>query len=768
MPSANMATVGKLLALNLTLIPVEQRGKRPAVAWKRYQTTPPTADELETWFGNGHHQNIGILTGATSGIVVVDTDSREAEAHADEHLPATPMMTQTAKGTHRFFRHPGAPVRNKARIKTGDDRVHIDVRGDGGYVVGPGSVHETGAVYEMVGTWPSTLDALPVFDPAWLAPETSTVVESSQVIPRNNLTDQPDREHLLRRASAYLRATPPAVQGQGGDAHTYQVACRLVRGFDLAEHEARDLLAEWNSTCQPPWSPRELDAKIDGALKYGTEPIGARADQDMQPHNLSARVSGITRTSAHDTGPTESGIDIPSNNDTGKAPASYPNTDTGNGEFFAARHGHEVRFDHQRGRWLLWTSPIWAPDADAGVRRLAKDTVRERFRATELIGDLEAKKQAARWAITSESRPRLDAVLYEAQSEPPIADAGTGWDADPFLLAVRNGVVDLRDGTLRAGKQTDRLTMQTAIRYDAMAACRRFDRFLDEVFASDQELINYLQRVCGYCLTGDTREQCFWMFYGGGSNGKSTLGRVLTRVLGTYGYTAPFSTFAKDHRASISNDLAALDGRRFVWASEPNERDQLNEGRLKSLTGGDIVTARFLHEEFFQFSPVLKLFLAVNHRPVVKDDSHGMWRRVRVVPFLQRFPLDTSLEDELAAEDAGILAWAVRGCLDWQRDGLQTPSSVQAATSVYEEDSDPLADFLDEACEQHGEAEVSAAELFRHYTAWADQAGLTVRDRLTATMFGRKMTERFRWDKTKAGKAYFGVRKTTSVTGLDQ
>ena len=746
MPNDSMATVGQLLALNLTPIPVEPRGKRPAVAWKRYQTTPPTAVELEAWFDNGHQQNIGIVTGAASGVVVVDTDSREAEAYAVAHLPATPMMTQTAKGTHRFYRHPGVPVRNKARIRTGDERIQIDLRADGGYVVGPGSIHETGAIYEMVGTWPDSLGALPVFDPAWLAPETPAAVESRQVIPRNNLTDQPDREHLLRRARAYLRATPPAVQGQGGDAHTYQVTCRLVRGFDLAEPEARDLLAEWNQTCQPPWSDRELDAKIDGALKYGTEPIGARAGQEV--------------TTSHHV--------MPRNGGTSKASASYLNTDTGNGEYFAARHGHEVRFDHQRGRWLLWSPPIWSPDADAGVRRLAKKTVRERFRAAEQIDDLEARKHAARWAITSESRPRLDAVLYEAQSEPPIADAGTGWDADPLLLAVRNGVVDLRDGTLRAGCQSDRLTMQTAIRYDAKAACRRFDRFLDEVFASDQELINYLQRVCGYCLTGDTREQCFWMFYGGGSNGKSTLGRVLTRVLGTYGYTAPFSTFTKAHRASISNDLAALVGRRLVWASEANERDQLNEGRLKSLTGSDIITARFLHQEFFQFSPVLKLFLAVNHRPVVKDDSHGMWRRVRVVPFLQRFPVDTSLEDELAAEDAGILAWAVRGCLAWQRDGLQTPASVQAATSDYEEESDPLSDFLDDACERQADAEVPAAELFKHYTDWADRCGLTVRDRLTATMFGRKMTERFRKVKTKAGNVYLGLRKQPAVVGLDQ
>ena len=243
---------------------------------------------------------------------------------------------------------------------------------------------------------------------------------------------------------------------------------------------------------------------------------------------------------------------------------------------------------------------------------------------------------------------------------------------------------------------------------------------------------------------------------------------MLTRVFGTYAYTAPFSTFVKDFRPSISNDLAALAGRRLVWASEANERDQLNEGRLKSLTGGDIVTARFLHHEFFQFVPTLKLFLAVNHRPVVKDDSFGMWRRVRVVPFLQRFPINTTLEDELAAEAPGILAWAVRGCLLWLAEGLQPPACVLAATSDYEEDSDPLADFLSTTCEQSPERSVGASAFYKHYEQWADQQGLTVRDRLSATMFGRKATERFDKRHTEQGKVYFGVATRTLLTGLDQ
>ena len=736
----------------------------PVSTWKLFQTARPTDDNLRSWFGNGRRRNIGIPTGALSGIIAIDCDSPAAITWADDHLPPTEMRTRTARGEHRIYRRDpnGADVRNTVHLRTDDPDVTIDVRGDGGYIVAPGSEHASGTRYERLGTWPP-VDQLPTFDPAWVATEGHQGPTSGNPdrVPGKDRTssDIPqDLETRLRGARAYLRATPPAIQGQGGDTHTYQVVCRIVRGFDLSEADARDVLAEWNRTCVPPWSERELDEKIAGALKYGTEPIGARAEErrrNITSNSDGARVTGTSEAQHQVT-------------DFGNLDRVFPNTDSGNAEYFADRHGHELRYDHQRGRWLHWSPPIWTPDADARVRRLAKAAMRQRFRDTEHLDDLDARKQAARWAITSESRPRLDALLYLAQAEEPTADAGTGWDSDPFLIACPNGVVDLKTGRLRAGRPADQLTMQTTVPFDPTATCPRFEQFLVEVFAGDRDLIAYLHRVVGYGLTGDTSEQCFWMPYGAGSNGKSTLLRVLTRVLGSYAYTAPFSTFMKDHRPSISNDLAALAGRRFVCASEADENARLNEGRLKSLTGGDEITARFLNHEFFTYTPRLKLWLAVNHRPVVKDDSHGMWRRVRVIPFTQRFTVNPTLESKLFAEAHGILAWAVRGCLLWLAEGLQTPSTVLAATTDYEVDSDPLSDFLSAACTTSPEAEVGASELFKHYTSWADQNGWTARERLSATMFGRKLTERFSWTKTKAGKVYLGVQKHAEVTGLAQ
>ena len=258
-----------------SVIPLLERGKKPAIPWADYQQRVPTMDEVGDWAAAGRDFNIGIVCGAVSGIVAIDCDSPEAIAWADEHLPATEMRTRTGGGgEHRFFRHPGIPVRNKVKIQTDQARLALDVRGDHGFCVAPGSVHETGTVYEKLGTWPD-VEALPVFDPAWIAtPPTTTSVPARPVALPGRRTDH---DHLLRRARAYVASVPPAVEGQGGDAHTFQLACKLVRGFALSESAAFDLLREWNQTCVPPWTDRELEEKIDGASKYGTETVGARA-----------------------------------------------------------------------------------------------------------------------------------------------------------------------------------------------------------------------------------------------------------------------------------------------------------------------------------------------------------------------------------------------------------------------------------------------------------------------------------------------------------
>jgi len=445
--------------------------------------------------------------------------------------------------------------------------------------------------------------------------------------------------------------------------------------------------------------------------------------------------------------------------DSGSSTRTYPCTDSGNAEHFASKYGDIVRFDHRRGRWLLWRTHRWCPDVDEEIRRLSKLSSRDRFKSASACEDLKERERIAKWAIQSESRSKLDALLALAKAETPIADGGENWDRDPLLLGTPNGVVELRTGELRPGRQDDRLTMSTDVPFDRTATCPRWERFVAEVFGEDDELIGFVRRAIGYSLTGTTEEQCLFLCYGTGANGKSTLVGTLTSLLGDYGWNMPFSTIEQHQRASIPNDMAALVGRRFVVASETNDGTRLNEARVKALTGCDPITARFLHAEYFTFRPVAKVWLSVNHKPVVLDDSHGFWRRIRLIPFQQTFAINPSLGTELHAERPGILNWAVRGCLEWQQQGLQPPRIVSEATKEYASDSDPLAEFIDEFCIVWPDRRAGAADLYSHYKAWAHHRELTDRERLTSTMFGRKMSARFRRENSRSGRVYLGIER---------
>lgn len=437
----------------------------------------------------------------------------------------------------------------------------------------------------------------------------------------------------------------------------------------------------------------------------------------------------------------------------------FRRTDAGNGEYFARLYGERVRYDHRRRRWLLWAGDWWRPDDAGAVRRMAKDAARGRYQGAVAISDLDERASEARFAIGSENRQRMDAMLRAAESEPPIADNGQHWDENPWLLGVANGVVDLRSGELRPGAPEDGITQHSRIAFNPHASCPRWEQFLDEIFCSDRELIDYIARAVGYSLSGNVSEQCVFLCHGGGANGKGVFLNTLAAAAGDYAFNAPFATFEQKDRASIPNDLAALSGRRLVTASETNEGTRLNESRMKALTGGDPITARFLHAEFFTFQPVGKFWLAANHKPRVTDDSFGFWRRVRLIPFLRQFKedADLGLGDALRGELPGILAWAVRGAHAWQERGLVPPPAVAFATNAYQAESDPLRDFLDARCLEEDGFMVGGAEAYRAYKAWAADEGLAPKEILTNRTFGERMAERFHRQATNRGRIYQGV-----------
>jgi putative DNA primase/helicase len=358
-------------------------------------------------------------------------------------------------------------------------------------------------------------------------------------------------------------------------------------------------------------------------------------------------------------------------------------------------------------------------------------------------------------------------MLEAARSILPVAEAGENWDPDPWLLACENGVVDLTTGALRDGRPEDRLTLTTQLAFNPDAPAERWQTFLQEVFPS-ADVIDFVWRAVGYCLTGETSAQVVFICHGSGANGKSVFLATLRRILGEYAYNTPFATFEHLERGGIPNDVAALAGKRLVTAGETRESARLNEERIKALTGGDPITARFLHAEFFTFLPRLKLWLAVNHRPRVGDDSYGFWRRIRLIPFSRTFDRerqDPRLGEVLQGEAEGILAWAVRGCREWQRRGLEPPDAIKTATEEYQSENDPLVNFMAECCIVEADARCAAGDLYKAYVAHCDEYG--EKRPLSAQGFGRRLSERgfTRKRSEEGGKvAYAGIRLLTQAT----
>ena len=449
-------------------------------------------------------------------------------------------------------------------------------------------------------------------------------------------------------------------------------------------------------------------------------------------------------------------------------------TDLGNSERLVQQHGQDLHRAFHTG-WLVWTGTCWASDRSGEVMRRAKATVRSMYTmATDLMeqlgalragaskdvaapsGSLEHRAEAlVKWATQSEAEPRLRAMVTLAASEPGIPVLPDDLDRDPWLLNCRNGTLDLRTGQLRSHRREDLLTKEVEVAYDPSAECPLWEAFLHRIFVGNRAIIEFLQRAVGYALTGETGEQVLFLCYGTGANGKSSFLETLRSMLGPYARQLEFSALLVRRGDHIPNGIAALASARFVTAVEAGPGRALNEVVVKQLTGQDTVTARFLHKEFFEFGPAFKLFLAANHKPRVEGTEEAIWRRIRLIPFTVTIPpgeRDKTLGSKLRSELPGILAWAVRGCLSWQRDGLSEPSEVLTATNAYREEMDVVGGFLETCCVRKPAAEAWASEIYAAYLDWArsgDEPPLSAKAlslRLTERGFERRKSNgRVRW-----------------------
>jgi putative DNA primase/helicase len=433
-------------------------------------------------------------------------------------------------------------------------------------------------------------------------------------------------------------------------------------------------------------------------------------------------------------------------------------TEIGNAERFANRYLGVVLYCHQLNSWLVWDETRFAPDEDARVERLAKESVRQFHRDALSIEDKETRDAALKFAMRSESDHAIHALLNRAAAEEGLTVRVNDLDAAPWLLNVQNGIIDLRTGNLRRHNPSDCISKLAPVRFDPMARCPRWLQFLEEVFSPHPDLLDFIQRAVGYSLTGDIREECLFLLNGTGRNGKGTFVGTLQTLLGDYASTADFSTFvaARDDRGP-RDDVANMRGRRMVVSQEVREGAPLAEALIKWLTGGDLVRARNLYERSVEWRPTHHLWLAVNRKPVIRGTDTGIWSRIRLVPFDVSFEgrEDKTLKAKLLEELPGILTWAVEGCLRWQRDGLGNCDSVQAATSEYRAESDQLGRFIDDCCTQGLYLQAKARFLYERYRRWADGTG---EDVMTETAFGLSISERgFEKKRSSSGFVYLRI-----------
>lgn len=473
----------------------------------------------------------------------------------------------------------------------------------------------------------------------------------------------------------------------------------------------------------------------DDALKEG---VPLRIVQGDEADRLVNQAAGPSRT------PSQVGVDTQA----ALVAAAERYSDTSNADRLATHCAEQARYCKETG-WLVWDERRWTLDNRDRIWVLAQEVARKLVAEALLEPDDKLREAVVRAAKRSLQEPRLRAMVTLASSHSTLRVTEDQLDQDRAVINLLNGTLNLRTGELRRHYLDGLITKLAPVNYEPDATCPVWDVFADRIMNCNESLQDFLQRLAGSCLSGEIREHGFTFFYGLGANGKGTVVRVFQRILGDYAKTADINTFLEQGGSQGGShhqeDVVRLKGARFVAAEEASPGRRLNIGRIKTLTGGDQIPARTAYgRHSVEFLPEFTLVLAVNNRPLVPASDHGTWRRISLLPFESTITKEEMLQDpdfekRLRAEDEGILAWMVRGCIEWRKSGLGDSEAVQIATSEYRMESDPVERFLEERCVRGPEHSVLTSQLREVYMAWCEENG---EDSMSSQAFGRRLTER--------------------------
>ena len=447
---------------------------------------------------------------------------------------------------------------------------------------------------------------------------------------------------------------------------------------------------------------------------------------------------------------------------------------------FIAKHGDVIRYVGQWSRWMIYTGKVWEVDYNNQATELARKTLREwakRIFAGELqrgmaqipagLGDFDKKNRIRNMKknALSVTRPMrsyrtINNVAGLASHDDKVVQTVDTWDSDPWLLNTPDGTVDLKGGFIRGHNPKDYMTMTTKIGPSNVEPVR-WKEFIKQITDGDSELASYLQRILGYCLTGMTGEQAMFFAFGSGANGKSVILKTVGGLLGSYHKTAAMETFILTGDRHPT-ELANLRGARMVTSTETQSGRKWDEVKIKRLTGGDFISARFMRQDFFEFLPQFKLFVAGNHKPSINNVDEAMRRRFNLIPFTVTIPpeqRDHYLGEKLAAEWGGILSWMIDGCTEWQKTGLQTPTLVKEATERYMSLEDHFGAWWAECCETNPRGFTTVADLYESWAAWASKNGDIPGGKKTfsQTVAGRAEVLKIRYYQSNEGRGFRGV-----------
>ena len=418
-------------------------------------------------------------------------------------------------------------------------------------------------------------------------------------------------------------------------------------------------------------------------------------------------------------------------------------TDRTNKILFLNVYGDSIRYCYNLKKFLIWNGTCWEFDNDGVVRQLVFDFSPKMYRAGLFMDDEQMQIEYEKNVLRMESVQKMNYLYNYLQAAKEINIKPSELDLDRYLFNAEKKTIKLKNGEAYEPKQDDLLTKKSLFVYDKEAKCPTWEMFLMQIFNNDLDLIHFVQKAFGYTLSGDVSEQCMFILFGSGANGKSTLLNVIQNLFGDYAVSTITDTFMKKN-SEQTNDLARLKNARLVIASEAEENKPMSESLIKQITGGDKISARFLYGEYFDFFPTFKIFMATNHKPKISGGDNGIWRRIKLIPFTVSIPeekRDRYLTEKLMEENSGILNWLLEGFRMWEKEGLHEPDSVREANEEYRFDMDIVENFITDCLDIDASLQerVLNGELFETFRKWCEKNNETV---LSQRKFTSKLKEK--------------------------